>query len=229
MVRWYRPALRSHCGWRRVISGNQRLDERSFARGLRQLADRDKYLGAVLSKHGPPALRLRRPGFEALICLILEQQVSVASGRAVRRKLSQLSGGITAGRISALGEKQLLKAGLSRQKARYCCNLARVVANGELRLNTLHRHNDDACREILMHQPGIGRWTADVYLLTALGRPDVWPAGDLALRISQAETLGLGEQPSHDESDALAVNWRPWRSVAARILWHNYRMRRQMP
>lgn len=155
--------------------------------------------------------------------MILEQQVSVASGEAVYNKLKALTGGITASSITVLSEKKLLPAGLSRQKARYCYNLAQVVESGELRLNTLHRHDDEGCREILTRQPGIGRWTADVYLLVAMGRPDVWPAGDLALRVAQAETLGLKEQPSHDESDAIAESWQPWRSVAARILWHNYR------
>ena len=152
--------------------------------------------------------------------------MSVASGKAVYNKLKALTGGITPGNLTALSEKELLPAGLSRQKARYCYNLAQVVESGELRLNTLNRQNDEGCREILTRQPGIGRWTADVYLLVAMGRPDVWPAGDLALRVAQAETLGLGAQPSHDESDEIAENWQPWRSVAARILWHNYRQLR---
>lgn len=190
---------------------------------MRSLARRDKHLNAVLKRHGPPALKLRRPGFEALIRLILEQQVSVASGKAVYNKLKILAGGIKASSISTLGEKKLLSAGLSRQKARYCYHLARVVENGELRLNTLHRYNDDDCKDILTQHPGIGRWTAEVYLMIAMGRPDVWPAGDLALRVAQAETLGLAGQPSQPESDEIAENWRPWRSVAARILWHNYR------
>lgn len=159
--------------------------------------------------------------------MILEQQVSVASGQAVYNKLKALTGGITASNIAALSEKTLLPAGLSRQKARYCYNLARVVQSGELRLNVLHKHDDDACRALLTQQPGIGRWTADVYLLVAMGRPDVWPAGDLALRVAQAETLGLSEQPSHAESDELAAGWQPWRSVAARIMWHSYRQIRR--
>lgn len=155
--------------------------------------------------------------------MILEQQVSVASGKAVYNKLKILAGGISAGKISALGEQRLLRAGLSRQKARYCHNLARVVDEGELRLNTLYRYDDERCKEILTQYPGIGRWTAEVYLMIAMGRPDVWPSGDLALRVAQAETLGLNAEPSHGESDEIAESWRPWRSVAARILWHNYR------
>lgn len=194
---------------------------------MRTLARRDKRLGAAIKHHGSPALWLRRPGFEALIRMILEQQVSVASGKAVYNKLRVLADGISASNIAALSEKKLLRAGLSRQKARYCYNLAKVVESGELRLNMLHRHDDDTCKEILTRQPGIGRWTAEVYLLIAMGRPDIWPSGDLALRVAQAEVLGLEAQPSEAESDEIAENWGPWRSVAARIMWHSYRQSRK--
>lgn len=194
---------------------------------MRALARRDRKLGAVIRRHGPPKLRLRRPGFATLIQIILEQQVSVASGRAVYSKLKALSGGVRPVNIARLGEKGLLQAGLSRQKARYCHNLAEVVGAGELRMNQLHRHHDDSCRELLMRQPGIGRWTADIYLLLAMGRPDVWPAGDLALQVAQAETLGLPKRPDSETSARLAETWRPYRSVAARILWHNYRKARE--
>lgn len=192
------------------------------------LARRDQRLRAAMRQHGEPTLRLRRPGFEALVRMILEQQISVAAGKAVHRRLRTLTGGISAPNILALGEKKLLQAGLSRQKARYCYELASAVDDGELQLGTLHRHDDATCKEILTRQPGIGRWTAEVYLLIAMGRPDVWPAGDLALRQAQADVLGLEQQPSHAESDELAASWQPWRSVAARIMWHSYRQIRRM-
>lgn len=177
----------------------------------------------MAQQYGVPALRLRRPGFATLVQIILEQQVSVASGQAVYRKLKAVSDGVRASSIAALSDARLRSAGLSKQKARYCQNLARVVATGELRLNTLNRLDDDNCRALLMEQPGIGRWTADIYLLVAMGRPDVWPAGDLALQIAQAEILGLDARPGKDESDALAEQWQPWRSVAARLHWLAYR------
>ncbi len=168
-------------------------------------------------------LRLRKAGFATLVQIILEQQVSLASGRAVYRKLSKIAGGVRPGRISLLTEKKLQGAGLSRQKARYCHTLACAISSGELRLAELHRHSDEDCRTLLMEYPGIGRWTADIYLMLAMGRPDIWPIGDLALELSQAQVLGLKARPAKAESEELAREWQPWRSVAARILWHNYR------
>lgn len=193
---------------------------------MRALGRKHPPLRTIARRYGMPALRLRRPGFATLVQIILEQQVSVASGQAVYRKLKNLAGTLRPENIAELGETRLLGAGLSRQKARYCHNLARVVVDGELRLGALNRLDDDGCRALLMEQPGIGRWTADIYLLVAMGRPDIWPAGDLALQVAQAEILGLDERPAHDESDALAEQWRPWRSVAARLHWHAYRQKR---
>lgn len=200
-----------------------RLNQDTHARAVRHLARRDPQLGAVIRQFGAPTLHLRKAGFATLVQIILEQQVSLASGRAVFSKLRRLSGGVRPANICRLTEKKLLTAGLSRQKARYCHNLARVITRGELRLSALHRHTDENCRELLMRQPGIGRWTADIYLMLAMGRPDIWPAGDLALELAQAQVLGLAGRPSRAESEKHALAWRPWRSVAARILWHNYR------
>ncbi len=194
-----------------------------MARAVRALSRKHPPLGAIARQYGTPALRLRRPGFATLVQIILEQQVSVASGQAVYRNLKKLAGGLRAENLVQLGESKLRTAGLSRQKARYCHSLAQVVDAGELKLAALNRLDDDGCRELLMQQPGIGRWTADIYLLVAMGRPDVWPAGDLALQVAQAEILGLKSRPGHDESDELAAQWRPWRSVAARLHWLAYR------
>lgn len=200
-----------------------RLDQATHARAVRQLARRDPRLGGVVRRFGEPVLRLRKAGFATLVQIILEQQVSLASGRAVYRKLSKIAGGVRPGTISLLTEKKLQGAGLSRQKARYCHTLACAISSGELRLAELHRHSDEDCRTLLMEYPGIGRWTADIYLMLAMGRPDIWPIGDLALELSQAQVLGLKARPARAESEELAREWQPWRSVAARILWHNYR------
>lgn len=200
-----------------------KLDHATHALAVRHLARRDPRLGKIVRHFGEPTLHLRKPGFATLVRIILEQQVSLASGRAVYNKLSKLGGGVRPGNIAALTEKKLQGAGLSRQKARYCYSLAGVITRGELRLSDLHRHPDEDCREVLMRQPGIGRWTADIYLMLAMGRPDIWPTGDLALELAQAQALGLASRPGKAESEELAQAWRPWRSVAARILWHNYR------
>lgn len=200
-----------------------KLDHATHTRAVRHLARRDPRLGSIVRRFGEPKLHLRKAGFATLVRIILEQQVSLASGRAVFSKLRKLAGGVRPANINRLTEKKLLAAGLSRQKARYCHNLARVITRGELRLSGLHRHSDEDCRELLMQQPGIGRWTADIYLMLAMGRPDIWPTGDLALELAQAQALGLASRPGKAESEELALAWRPWRSVAARILWHNYR------
>lgn len=200
-----------------------RLNHENHARAVRHLARRDPRLGKIVREFGAPALHLRPTGFATLVQIILEQQVSLASGRAVFNKLRRLAGGVRAKNVACLTEKKLQDAGLSRQKARYCHNLANVITRGELRLSALRRHSDERCREILMLQPGIGRWTADIYLMLAMGRPDIWPAGDLALELAQAHALALATRPGKAESEELAQEWRPWRSVAARILWHNYR------
>ena len=133
----------------------------------------------------------RRPGFATLVYVILEQQVSLASAKAAFGRLRRVASPLTPANLLALDLRTLKAVGFSRQKADYCRCLARALVSGVLDLSRLESMNDDEARELLMSQRGIGRWTADIYLLHALGRSDVWPASDLALAVGVQEVLGL--------------------------------------
>ena len=199
-----------------------RLDARSYRRGLTELGSRDPDLGRVLVDFGPPPMWDREPGFATLVHIILEQQVSLASARACFGKLVAAVGELTPQSLLALDDESLKVVGFSRQKAEYSRVLAAAVDSGELDLEDLAGQGDDEARERLMQLKGIGRWTADIYLLMALGRPDVWPVGDLALVVAVKKVKGLDTRPDPEEFLALGEAWRPWRSVAARLLWHHY-------
>ena len=205
------------------------LDEVCLEEAAAQLGERDARLGAVLGRYGPPPLWAREPGFPTLLHIILEQQVSLASPRAAFERLLALASPLTPVRFLELDDATLKGAGFSRQKTRYGRELAQAVQTGALDLPGLATLDDDLVRAVLMSVKGIGRWTADIYLLMALGRPDIWPVGDLALAVAGRTVLGLETLPSSGELLQLAEAWRPWRAVAARILWHAYLSERQLP
>jgi DNA-3-methyladenine glycosylase II len=198
------------------------LDDVMLAEALRELTAIDDDLAGITARHGPPPLWGREPGFETLVRIILEQQVSLRSGEAALGRLVGAAGAVEPGAIVATGEQRLREAGLTRQKSRYVVGLARDVADGRLDLDAVAAVDDDAARAALMNVVGIGIWTADIYLLMALRRPDVWPTGDLALAGSMRRAKGLAALPDGPEQLAIAETWRPWRAVAARLLWHAY-------
>lgn len=199
------------------------LTGKRFAAAVAELAAADRDLAGVVAAFGVPALRRRPQGFATLMLLILEQQVSLASARATFGRLEALLGGrLKPDRFLALDDAALREAGLSRQKARYGRALADAVADGSLGLERLPRLPDEAARAALTAVTGIGAWTADVYLMTALGRPDIWPAGDLALAVAAEKVKRLPARPDPAGLASLGEAWRPWRAVAARILWHYY-------
>jgi DNA-3-methyladenine glycosylase II len=200
-----------------------RLSKPSLASAVRELTRRDRGLARIVAVHGAPPLWARRPGFATLVRIILEQQVSLASAAALYRRVStELPCGWTPASVRTVGESGLRACGLTRQKARYIAELARRVDGGQLQLATLAHADDDAVRAHLVAVPGIGPWTANIYLLMALRRPDVWPPGDLALHKALATLRGLRTIPTSEEASRLAVRWAPYRAVAARILWHSY-------
>lgn len=199
------------------------LTQTRFRAAVDHLAGADADLAAVVAAFGPPRFRRRPQGFRTLLYLILEQQVSLASARATfERLVARLGDEPTPRAILALGDDELRAAGLSRQKIRYARALADAVAHGGLRLETLRRRDDDGVKAALTRLPGIGPWTADIYLMEALGRPDVWPVGDLALAVGAEKVKGLAARPDQAALTALGEVWRPWRAVAARVLWHYY-------
>jgi DNA-3-methyladenine glycosylase II len=205
-----------------VTPGRSPIDEMTLETAAAELAARDPDLAAILDRHGPPPLWDREPGFATLVAIILEQQVSLRSGAAALARLDRAAGGLTPVLVAGLGEEGAREAGLTRQKARYVVGLADRVADGRLDPDALHTATDDEVRARLVDIPGIGRWTADIYLLMALGRPDVWPEGDLALATALGRAKGLLRVPNSMEQRGIAEAWRPWRAVAARILWHAY-------
>lgn len=208
-----------------VTRAPERLTEESLARGVRSLARRDRALRAIARELGHPPLWDREPGFATLVHIILEQQVSLASARAAFERL-RAAGPLTPERFLDYDDAELKAIGFSRQKTAYVRHLAEALVEGRIDLDAIARMPDDDARAELVRLKGVGAWTAEIYLLMALGRPDAWPTGDLALAVAAHRALGLPVRPSYAELDILANAWRPWRGVAARILWHHYLSRR---
>ena len=194
----------------------------SLAEAVDALAELDPDLGAVVARFGRPPLWDREPGFPTLVHLILEQQVSLASAKAAFDRLRVAADPLTPGSFLRLADGELLAIGFSRQKTRYARALARAVDAGELDVDALALATDVEVDNRLTALPGIGPWTATIYRLMVLRRPDAWPIHDIALAQAIAEVRGLPRRPAADEMLALAEGWRPWRAVAARILWHHY-------
>jgi len=207
-------------------SSLQVLDEAAFAQGVRFLADHDEHLAAVVKAYGQPPLWVREPGFASLVYIILEQQVSLASARATFERLKTAVNLLTPRTFLKLTDVELLHIGFSRQKTLYTRLLAESLAHRYFNLRDLHELHDDSARKMLIAFKGIGRWTADIYLLSALRRPDIWPTGDLALATAVQEVKGLRRRPSPEHLEVLSAPWRPWRAVAARLFWHAYLSKR---
>ena len=198
------------------------LDEKTMLAATQELCAADPDLRAVVEEFGPPPLWARQPGFATLLRTILEQQVSLASAAATFSRLEAAINTVTADRVVGLSEEKLRALGFTRQKAGYCQALAALIENGHLNLRQLSRADDATVRDELLKVRGIGPWTADVYLLMALRRPDIWPDGDLALVAAIRRVKRLRSQPTANRIRTMASHWQPWRSVAARILWHFY-------
>jgi DNA-3-methyladenine glycosylase II len=198
------------------------LDSARLRAAAEALAAVDPDLGGILARLGPPPLWDRPPGLETLVAIVLEQQVSLASGAAALARLRAAAGAIEPAAIVAIGEEGARKAGLTRQKARYVVGLAEATLDRRFDPDALAAADDDSARTALTALLGIGRWTADIYLLMALRRPDIWPDGDLALAASMRRAKALTALPSGAEQREIAESWRPWRAVAARLLWHAY-------
>jgi DNA-3-methyladenine glycosylase II len=198
----------------------------TFARTVGLLVARDPVLAGVLERWGPPPFWRHPEGFAGLVHGILAQQVSLESAAAVYAKLEAAIGTVAPEAFATLDDARLRSFGFSRQKAAYVRGLAEAVAHGALDLTALADAPDEEVRRVLLQVRGVGRWTADVYLLFSLCRADAWPSGDLALAIAVRDLWGHPERPTFDALDAFAERWRPHRAVAARFLWHDYLARR---
>ncbi len=198
------------------------LNAKKLADGVAALIEIDNDLREVVVQFGPPPLWERSQNFSTLLLIILEQQVSLASAKAAFNKLKNAAGEVTPKRFLEFKDIELREFGFSRQKTRYGRILSEALLSGELDLDALTKLDDDEVRKELMKLTGIGVWTANIYLLMALRRPDIYPPGDLALAKAMQQVKKLPKVPTNEEQLKIAEAWKPWRAVAARILWHHY-------
>ena len=198
------------------------LTQKSLALAARELAARDKTLAGILATYGDPPLWRRATGFQTLVHIILEQQVSLKSAKSMLVRLEGAIQPFTPFRFIELGDSYLRGLGVTRQKSAYLLHLSDSIVNGDLSFTGLARMSDDEARLVLTRVKGIGSWSADVYLLMAMRRADIWPAGDLALAVAMQDLKGLSRRPAPEELERLAEPWRPHRAVAARMLWQYY-------
>jgi len=194
---------------------------RGLAEGIAALRDEPTFT-AILERAGPPRFRRRRNGFETLLHIILEQQVSIDAAAAMFRRLNEECRPLTPAGFLTLDEPTLRRCGFSRQKASYGRGLAEAVTSRTLDFARLEATGDDDALAALVALKGIGRWSAEIYLIFALGRDDIWPAADLGLQFGVAAELGLGTRLGERELRELGDRWRPWRTVAACLFWQSY-------
>jgi len=200
----------------RIIAAESDLRE-----GVRALRRRCAVMRRVHDAAGDPPLRRRPPGFEGLARIVVGQQLSVASAAAIWERTAALCRPFEPSALLALEDRQLAGAGLSRPKIRTLRAVAAACADG-LDLSRLARRSEEEIHAALTEVTGIGPWTADVYIMFCLGRADGWAPGDLALQVAAQQAFALAERPGPEEMLALAERWRPWRAVAARLLWAYY-------
>lgn len=198
------------------------LNERSLAAASKTLAAADPDLAAIYKKYGTPPLWDRSEGFPTLVHIILEQQVSLASAKACFDKLCFRLGDLSPEGLLTLSDSELKADGFSRQKTAYARHLAEAILEGRIDLERLRGLPDVEAKAELEKLKGVGSWTSDIYLLMAMLRPDIMPKGDLALHVAWQKLTGAEHRPNSEEFVQMAVKWAPYRSVAARLLWHFY-------
>lgn len=194
----------------------------NFRLALDELYTLDPDLRGIIDDYGPPPMWARDPGFPTLVQIILEQQVSLDSAKAAFEALLEVTHSLTPSNFLRLDDATLKTMGFSRQKSTYCRELSHAILSGTLNLETLNTLENEIASLELQKIKGIGVWTAANYLLLALLRPDIWPHGDLALILAAQKLKGLENKPNSEEIIIISNQWKPWRSVAARLLWHYY-------
>ncbi len=196
---------------------------------LDHLISADNDLSLAVEVSGPVVFKMRPAGFESLLKIIVEQQLSTASARAIWSRMETKIAPLTPQQLLEQTDKSLRSCGLSGPKMRYCRALSEAIVSGGLNLSALARFADAKAMTALQSVTGIGRWTAEIYLLFCLGRPDVWPAGDIAVQAALQDLCGLKSRPDHRQMDEIGERWRPLRGVAALILWNYYRHIKNRP
>ncbi len=198
------------------------MEDPLFAEGLNYLREADDDFARALDVITPLPSRKRDMGFEALTRIIIEQQLSLASAAAIWSRVQKEISPFTPNELLKYHEDNLRELGLSRPKVRYCLALAEDISEGRLDLDRLPTLSDEAAAEHLTQVKGIGRWTAEIYLISCLQRPDIWPAGDVALQIALQHLKSLETRPTIDEMDKICAHLSPHRTLAARVLWRYY-------
>jgi len=198
------------------------VNEKIITAACRALSVDDSHLAGVYKKYGAPPLWDRPEGFPTLVHIILEQQVSLASAKACFDKLCFRLGNLTPETLLDLSDSELKADGFSRQKTSYARHLAEAILEKRIDLEELRSMPDAEAKAELEKLKGVGSWTSDIYLLMAMLRPDIMPKGDLALHVAFQKLTGLAHRPNSEEFVQMAVKWAPYRSVAARLLWHYY-------
>lgn len=198
------------------------LNVEQLREGLDAVAAREPRIAMALQRIGYPEPRIRGRGYATLLRTILGQQVSIKAASSIWNKLEAAVGDIAdPAALLKLSDEALRGAGLSRQKMAYARSLATETADGTLDFDALPADDEEAVR-LLTRVKGIGRWSAEIYLLFAEGRPDIWPAGDLAVQIEAGRIMGLSDKPSERVTREIAEPWRPYRGAAAVFMWHHY-------
>jgi DNA-3-methyladenine glycosylase II len=198
-------------------------DDSDIASAVARLCRSEPRFAALVERHGHPPLRLSPGGLPGLLRIVTEQSISLKAAAAIWKRLEAAMTPLDPPSVLRRRETTLMKLGLSGAKARAFRAIAKAVRDGTCPLDDLHRLDDAAAMHALLAIPGIGPWTAEIYLLSCLGRGDIWPAGDIALQAALHSAFDLSERPSIKQTIALAEPWRPWRAVAARLLWSHYR------
>ena len=206
---------------------HQTFNKKNFRQICNQLASADSDLQTILDSYGYPPLRKRSPGFETLVQIILEQQVSLASAKAAHTKLKEKLTSITPQSLLLLTDEELKTCYFSRQKIIYTKDLAQALHSGQLNLKQFRLFDNEQIRSALIQIKGIGSWTADVYLMMAMQRTDLFPLGDIALINSIKTVKKLEPGISIREIAGLAESWKPYRTIAAYMFWHAYLSKRK--
>ena len=198
------------------------LTLRTMQSDLRALARNDRQVAGALERFGYPELRRRPPGFETLLRAIVFQQISIHAAAAIWKRIEAAVVPLTAAAYCVVSDDVVRACGFSRQKLLYARSLAELVASGEVPLEALDQMDDEDAIEQLVKITGVGRWTAEVYLMFALGRRDMWPADDLGLIVGMQRLKSLRKRPDRKRMLRLGETWRPRRSAAAHLLWHYF-------
>jgi DNA-3-methyladenine glycosylase II len=206
-----------------------KLDEDTIARAVKHLTRVEPRFKPVVKLHGVPSSRAAAEGLEPVLQIVCEQFLSLKAAAAIWARVAGRIGRVNAKNVLTVSQEELLTLGLSRAKAKSFHGLAEAVQSKALDFKHLATLDDDAAQKYLVALPGIGPWTADIYLLSSLQRADVWPWGDVALQAAAQDLFGLKKRPDRKKMIALAEGFRPYRAVAARLLWSHYRGMKQMP